>query len=76
MGEMLDLGVKHGVIEKAGSWYSYDSERIGQGRENAKIYLVDRPEVAERIEAAIREAEGLAVHSVDRSNAKAVNLSA
>ncbi len=74
-GEMLDLGVKHGVIEKAGSWYSYDSERIGQGRENAKIYFVDRPEVAERIEAAIREAEGLAVHSAERSDAKAINLS-
>ncbi len=59
LGEMLDLGVKHGVVEKAGSWYSYDSERIGQGRENAKSYLREQPEVADRIEAAIREAEGL-----------------
>lgn len=59
LGEMLDLGVKHGVIEKAGSWYSYDSERIGQGRENAKVYLREHPDVADLIEAAIREAEGL-----------------
>ena len=59
LGEMLDLGVKHGVIEKAGSWYSYDSERIGQGRENAKVYLREHPEVAGLIETAIREAEGL-----------------
>ena len=76
MGEMIDLGVKHSVIEKAGSWYSHDSERIGQGRENAKTYLVDHPEVADRIEAAIREAEGLAVHSAGRSGAKAVSHSA
>ncbi|MCY3597367.1 MAG: recombinase RecA [Rhodospirillales bacterium] len=59
LGEMLDLGVKHGVIEKAGSWYSYDSERIGQGRENAKVYLREHADVADLIEAAIREAEGL-----------------
>ena len=59
LGERLDLGVKHGVIEKAGSWYSYDSERIGQGRENAKVYLREHADVADLIEAAIREAEGL-----------------
>ena len=59
LGEMLDLGVKHGVIEKAGSWYSYDSERIGQGRENAKVYRREHADVADLIEAAIREAEGL-----------------
>ncbi len=65
LGEMLDLGVKHGVVEKAGSWYSHDSERIGQGRENAKAYLRDRPDVANRIEAAIREAEGLKLAAAD-----------
>jgi len=59
LGEMLDLGVKHGVIEKAVSLYSYDSERIGQGRENAKVYLREHADVADLIEAAIREAEGL-----------------
>jgi recombination protein RecA len=54
IGEMLDLGVKAGVVEKAGAWFSYDSVRIGQGRENAKKFLLDNPELAERLEAAIR----------------------
>src|SRR5512145_2045724 len=54
MGEILDLGVKAGIIEKSGAWFSYDSIRIGQGRENAKSYLKENPEVAERIERAIR----------------------
>ncbi len=53
-GEILDLGVKAGLVEKSGAWFSYDSIRIGQGRENAKAYLRDNPEVAERIEKAIR----------------------
>jgi recombination protein RecA len=54
VGEILDLGVKAGLVEKSGSWFSYDSVRIGQGRENAKIYLKENPEVAQRIENAIR----------------------
>jgi recombination protein RecA len=54
MGEILDLGVKAGIIEKSGAWFSYDSIRIGQGRENAKTYLKENPEIAERIERAIR----------------------
>jgi recombination protein RecA len=54
MGEILDLGVKAGLIEKSGAWFSYDSIRIGQGRENAKTYLKDNPEVAERLERSIR----------------------
>ena len=54
MGEILDLGVKAGLIEKSGAWFSYDSIRIGQGRENAKLYLKENPEVAARIERAIR----------------------
>jgi recombination protein RecA len=53
-GEILDLGVKAGLIEKSGAWFSYDSVRIGQGRENAKAYLKENPEIAERIESAIR----------------------
>ena len=53
-GELLDLGVKAGIVEKSGSWFSYDSIRIGQGRENSKIFLVENPEIAEKIEAAIR----------------------
>jgi recombination protein RecA len=54
LGEILDLGVKAGLIEKSGAWFSYDSVRIGQGRENAKIYLGEHPDVAARIENAIR----------------------
>ncbi|MCX7676415.1 MAG: recombinase RecA [Alteraurantiacibacter sp.] len=53
-GEILDLGVKAGLVEKSGSWFSYDSIRIGQGRENAKQYLKDNPEICARLEAAIR----------------------
>src|SRR5438128_77078 len=54
VGEILDLGVKAGLVEKSGSWFSYDSVRIGQGRENAKVYLKENPDVARRIENAIR----------------------
>jgi recombination protein RecA len=54
VGEILDLGVKAGVVEKSGAWFSYDSIRIGQGRENSKTYLKENPEVMARLEAAIR----------------------
>jgi len=54
VGEILDLGVKAGLVEKSGAWFSYDSIRIGQGRENAKVYLKENPDVAERIERSIR----------------------
>jgi recombination protein RecA len=54
VGEILDLGVKAGLVEKSGAWFSYDSVRIGQGRENAKEYLKENPDVAQRIENAIR----------------------
>ncbi|MEM9522830.1 MAG: recombinase RecA [Pseudomonadota bacterium] len=58
-GELLDLGVKAGVVEKSGSWFSYGDERIGQGRENAKTFLRDNPPVALQIEDKIRAAHGL-----------------
>jgi recombination protein RecA len=58
-GELVDLGVKAGIVEKSGSWFSFDSERIGQGRENAKAYLKENPQTAERIERAIRQNAGL-----------------
>ena len=58
-GELLDLGGRAGVVEKSGSWFSYDSQRIGQGRENAKAYLKEHPEVAGAIEAAVRGQAGL-----------------
>jgi recombination protein RecA len=58
-GELVDLGVKAGIVEKSGAWFSFDSERIGQGRENAKTYLKEHPETAMRIERAIRQNAGL-----------------
>ncbi len=58
-GELVDLGVKADVVEKSGSWYSYNSERIGQGRENAKQFLKDHPDMANEIERAIRQNAGL-----------------
>ena len=59
MGELIDLGVKAGLVEKSGSWFSYDSQRIGQGRENAKQFLRDNPEMAQAIESSIRQSAGL-----------------
>jgi len=58
-GELLDLGVKGGIIEKSGSWYSHDSQRIGQGRENARRFLLDNPDIAGGIEAKVRKNAGL-----------------
>jgi recombination protein RecA len=58
-GELLDLGVKAGTVEKSGSWFSYGSERIGQGREAAKAFLAANPDMAAKIEAAIRDNAGL-----------------
>jgi recombination protein RecA len=59
MGELLDLGVKAGVVEKSGSWFSYGDERIGQGRENAKTFLRENSAMALEIEDKIRAAHGL-----------------
>lgn len=58
-GELIDLGVKAGIVEKSGSWYSHDSQRIGQGRENAKRFLIENPDIAEAIELAVRRNAGL-----------------
>jgi len=58
-GELIDLGVKAGVVDKSGSWFSHDGNRIGQGRENAKLFLKEHPEVADAIERSIRENAGL-----------------
>lgn len=59
MGEILDLGVQAGVVEKSGAWFSYDGQRIGQGRENAKVFLREHPEMTTVIEQRIRENAGL-----------------
>jgi len=58
-GELIDLGVKAGIVEKSGAWFSYDSQRLGQGRENAKAFLKDNPAIAAEIETAIRANAGL-----------------
>ena len=59
VGELVDLGAKAGVVEKSGAWYAYKGEKIGQGRENAKIYLEQNPKIAAEIEMAIRSKAGL-----------------
>jgi recombination protein RecA len=61
-GELVDIGVKAGVVEKSGSWYSFKDERIGQGRENAKLFLKSNPAVAKEIEDKIRGSNGLDFH--------------
>jgi len=58
VGELVDLGVKAGIVEKSGSWYSYDGQRIGQGREAAKTFLTDNSDLADKIENAIRANAG------------------
>ena len=63
-GEIIDLGVKAGVVEKSGSWFSYDSQRIGQGRENAKTFLKANPDIASKIEVAIRQNAGLIAEKI------------
>jgi recombination protein RecA len=59
VGELIDLGVRAGIVEKSGAWFSYDGTRIGQGRENAKQYLIQNGDAAARIEAQIRQNAGL-----------------
>ena len=58
-GELIDLGVKSGIVEKSGAWFSYNSQRLGQGRENSKNFLRENPAVADEIEASIRQNAGL-----------------
>ncbi len=64
VGELIDLGVKGGLVEKSGAWFSYDSQRLGQGRENAKAFLKANPDVAARIEAAIRQNSGVLAEKI------------
>jgi len=59
LGELLDLGVKANLVEKSGSWFSYDGQRIGQGRENSKNFLREHPELADKLEKQIRSNAGL-----------------
>ena len=64
LGEILDLGVKAGIVEKSGAWFSYDSVRLGQGRENSKTFLKANPEVTAKIEALIRQNSGLIAEQI------------
>jgi recombination protein RecA len=64
-GELIDLGVKAGIVEKSGAWFSYDSQRLGQGRENAKLFLKENADVAAAIEQAIRQSAGLIARQMD-----------
>jgi len=64
MGEILDLGVKAGLVENSGAWFSYDSQRLGQGRENAKAFLKANPDITSRIETAIRQNSGLIAEQI------------
>jgi recombination protein RecA len=75
VGELVDLGSKAGIVEKSGSWYSYDGNRIGQGREAAKTFLQQNADVAAKIEAAIRASAGqiadnLVLGDIDKAEAE------
>ncbi len=67
-GELVDMAVEKDIINKSGSWYSYGDERIGQGRENAKNYLADHPEVQDEVRLKVREAYGISDVPVDESD--------
>jgi recombination protein RecA len=59
-GDLIDQGVEHKIVEKSGTWFAYGAERLGQGRENAKAFLKQNPEIADQIETKLRQAMGLA----------------
>jgi recombination protein RecA len=63
-GELIDLGVKAGIVEKSGAWFSYDSQRLGQGRENAKAFLKANPETANKIETQLRQNSGILAEQI------------
>lgn len=68
LGEILDLGVQGGIVEKAGAWYSYKGEKVGQGRENSKVFLAENPKLAGEIENQIRENAGLVANAMLMGN--------
>jgi recombination protein RecA len=79
MGELIDLGVAGNLVEKSGSWFAYDGQRIGQGRENSKQFMRDNPEVAAKLEAQIRSnagyvADALLVGAENETEAAEANL--
>lgn len=65
-GELIDLGVKHGIIERAGAWYSFGDVRIGQGRDNARVFLADNPDIVAAVESGIRDTVGVSQKQVEK----------
>ena len=74
VGEIVDLGVKAGVVEKSGAWYSYGDERIGQGRENAKLFLKENISVSNEIEEKIKTANGLDLELLEETPEQAQTI--
>ena len=68
LGEMIDLGVEHGLLNKAGAWYSYGDQRIGQGKDSVRQYLTDHPELAQQLDEVLREKLIPPLHSAEQSN--------
>jgi recombination protein RecA len=64
IGEIIDMGVEKNIVEKSGAWFSYDGTRVGQGRENVKLFLREHPEMASEIEVKVRQAAGLTASAV------------
>ena len=58
-GSLIDMGVDHGIVRKAGAWYTYDADQLGQGKENARAFLCDNPDLADEIEKKIKEKLGI-----------------
>ena len=71
-GDILDLGVNLGIVQKSGAWFAYNNAKIGQGRENAKNYLAENPQVMEEIEQKVREHYGLGDGSLQTDDEPAV----
>ncbi|CCK81132.1 recombinase RecA [Desulfobacula toluolica] len=71
-GDLLDMGVQLEIVDKSGSWYSFEGERIGQGRENVKLFLIDNPDIFEKIEQKVREKLGLSEPAVKENQDKEV----
>jgi recombination protein RecA len=67
-GSLIDMGVEHELVEKSGAWYSYDGERIGQGRENSRVYLRENPALAAKLETQLREALDIPVRGANGTN--------
>ena len=72
-GEILELGVLHKIVEKTGAWYGYNGDRLGQGKDNAREYLKEKPEIAKEIEAKIRNAAGIAAGRIEAPAPVAAN---